>query len=229
MSLGLLTHSIPADSDKARFVLPSWLLSDDFEFSVDLGHGCSQNDELSYYPPNPCNSPATIASTPGSSQSNTGSTSHHSNRPCAEIAEIKLATSGPFNGIAGTPFYGDRENTKSLDPGAPRKRGRPPMKTARHSTSEEARLTRSTHNQVEKKYRDKLNGHFDRLQAVLQSVAPEHVANNSDNCSRSISKVEVLDLARRRIQELERENESLRRYQSQFVAAEKKERYNLFY
>jgi len=94
--------------------------------------------------------------------------------------------------------------------------GRPPP-----GPTEEVRRARHNHNLVEKQYRNRLNGHFERLIAVLPPATgedddefPDGMGGAGGGCGddprRRLSKAEVLDLARRRIKTLERQNEGLR-------------------
>jgi hypothetical protein len=66
---------------------------------------------------------------------------------------------------------------------------------------------------VEKQYRNRLNAQFEMLLAALPT--PVDANDVEDGCDmdeeRKISKVEVLEMARRRIRSLERETDCLRR------------------
>ncbi|EKD19637.1 helix-loop-helix DNA-binding domain containing protein [Drepanopeziza brunnea f. sp. 'multigermtubi' MB_m1] len=66
------------------------------------------------------------------------------------------------------------------------------------------RQTRLNHNQVEKQYRNRLNGHFEGLLLVLPREA---VAGRGGE--KKVSKAEVLSLARKHIKELERQRDRL--------------------
>ncbi|KAI1094572.1 hypothetical protein F5B19DRAFT_40144 [Rostrohypoxylon terebratum] len=73
----------------------------------------------------------------------------------------------------------------------------------------EEQKSRDTHNQVEKQYRNRLNAHFESLLEALpetmQAGEGEEDAETMDLSDRRVSKAEVLDMARRHIQALERE------------------------
>ncbi|KAI2612817.1 uncharacterized protein GGS25DRAFT_529363 [Hypoxylon fragiforme] len=86
------------------------------------------------------------------------------------------------------------------------------------STAEEQK-SRDTHNQVEKQYRNRLNAHFESLlDALPENMQAGEVCDENPNpnpngdgeglmdlSDRRVSKAEVLDMARRHIQALERE------------------------
>ncbi|KAI0840648.1 hypothetical protein F5Y06DRAFT_308816 [Hypoxylon sp. FL0890] len=76
------------------------------------------------------------------------------------------------------------------------------------ATAEEQK-SRETHNQVEKQYRNRLNAHFESLLEALpetmQAGEGEDDGESLDLTDRRVSKAEVLDMARRHIQALERE------------------------
>ncbi|KAI1393858.1 uncharacterized protein F4822DRAFT_439759 [Hypoxylon trugodes] len=75
--------------------------------------------------------------------------------------------------------------------------------------SAEEQKSRETHNQVEKQYRNRLNAHFesllDALPETMQAGEGEDEGEALDLTDRRVSKAEVLDMARRHIQTLERE------------------------
>ncbi|KAL7626693.1 hypothetical protein AAE478_003467 [Parahypoxylon ruwenzoriense] len=77
----------------------------------------------------------------------------------------------------------------------------------------EEQKTRETHNQVEKQYRNRLNAHFesllDALPETMQAGEEEDGGEALDLTDRRVSKAEVLDMARRHIQALERECNAL--------------------
>lgn len=75
---------------------------------------------------------------------------------------------------------------------------------------------RAAHNQVEQQYRQRLNAHFERLLAVLPvgdgtDETGEMCGSGVEPDRRKVSKAEVLDLARRRIEVLEWEVRRLER------------------
>lgn len=91
------------------------------------------------------------------------------------------------------------------------------------ATSPEEERARSSHNQVEKQYRNRLNHQFERLLAILPTpidesggIEGEDAARNSD---RRLSKVEVLDMARQHIQMLEREASELEQQRQELVSS----------
>jgi len=80
----------------------------------------------------------------------------------------------------------------------------------RHSTcssTSNGSGTRTNHNAVEKEYRNRLNGQFETL---LQALPKDCIDDLSDGVmsrqDKKVSKAEVLILAKKRIEELEREN-----------------------
>ncbi|OTB07130.1 hypothetical protein M426DRAFT_8859 [Hypoxylon sp. CI-4A] len=77
----------------------------------------------------------------------------------------------------------------------------------------EEQKNRDTHNQVEKQYRNRLNAHFESLLEALpetmQAGEGEDDGEALDLTDRRVSKAEVLDMARRHIQTLERDNAAL--------------------
>ena len=78
-------------------------------------------------------------------------------------------------------------------------------------TSEERRA-RQNHNIVEKQYRNRLNMQFNRLLSILpanQVDGPDAVGRPVEFDDRRMSKAEVLELARRRIHDLEMEIQEL--------------------
>ncbi|KAK2667138.1 hypothetical protein RAB80_017559 [Fusarium oxysporum f. sp. vasinfectum] len=83
----------------------------------------------------------------------------------------------------------------------------------------EERWARASHNRVEKHYRNRLNVQFESLLNVLPAKTRHDAKGNGDdiesdgtnNPDRRVSKGEVLEMARKRIQALEREGNELRR------------------
>lgn len=79
--------------------------------------------------------------------------------------------------------------------------------------SAEEQKSRETHNQVEKQYRNRLNAHFESLLDALPETMQAGEGEDGDEgagaaldlTDRRVSKAEVLDMARRHIQALERE------------------------
>ncbi|KAK1691180.1 hypothetical protein BDP55DRAFT_690156 [Colletotrichum godetiae] len=92
----------------------------------------------------------------------------------------------------------------------------------------EERRTRASHNLVEKQYRNRLNAQFEGLlNALPEQVRGPAGAGDGDesdpqaaaaaNEERRVSKAEVLDMARRHIQNLERERETLHRERGELL------------
>ncbi|QKD57183.1 uncharacterized protein FOBCDRAFT_321376 [Fusarium oxysporum Fo47] len=83
----------------------------------------------------------------------------------------------------------------------------------------EERRARASHNRVEKHYRNRLNAQFESLlNALLAKVRQGDISNGDDNewdgtsdLDRRVSKGEVLEMARKCIQGLERESNELQR------------------
>lgn len=69
------------------------------------------------------------------------------------------------------------------------------------------RSARVSHNQVEKKYRNRLKGQFERL---LSALPAEMTMGDSSDTTKALSKAEVLDLARRQICAMSAENDALK-------------------
>lgn len=106
----------------------------------------------------------------------------------------------------------------------PRRKRRSQLRTAARTAKQrgvaivtgEAKA-RAAHNAVEQQYRKRLNGHFERLLAVLPATLSEEEArakkgeDGSEVDERRVSKAEVLDRARRWITELERQKSALER------------------
>ncbi|KAL5603823.1 hypothetical protein FOVSG1_006573 [Fusarium oxysporum f. sp. vasinfectum] len=87
------------------------------------------------------------------------------------------------------------------------------------STPSQERRARASHNRVEKHYRNRLNAQFESLLNVLPAKTRQDGNGNGDdiesdgtnNPDRRVSKGEVLEMARKRIQALEREGNELQR------------------
>ncbi|PNP60788.1 hypothetical protein FNYG_14480 [Fusarium nygamai] len=83
----------------------------------------------------------------------------------------------------------------------------------------EERRARASHNRVEKHYRNRLNAQFESLLNALPTKARQSDNSNGDdnewdgisNLDRRVSKGEVLEMARKRIQALELESNELQR------------------
>lgn len=73
---------------------------------------------------------------------------------------------------------------------------------------ETTKMSRTSHNMVEKQYRNRLNGQFSTLLGVLPpdlvGVEVEGYGRDDSSAEKKVSKAEVLILAKRRIQDLER-------------------------
>jgi len=79
---------------------------------------------------------------------------------------------------------------------------------AKSATDKAQSPGRKSHNQVEKKYRDRLNDQFERLLTTLAVSAAEGEGLDEEGL-RPLSKSAVLGLARRRLMTLEKENRML--------------------
>jgi hypothetical protein len=107
-------------------------------------------------------------------------------------------------------------------------------KTARHhkpADTAEERRTRSSHNLVEKQYRNRLNAHFESLLQALPEQLRSGAADDDDeggggggapappdgSGDRRLSKGQVLDLARRHIKTLERQRDAMHHENQEFV------------
>ncbi|KAH8653394.1 hypothetical protein BX600DRAFT_515669 [Xylariales sp. PMI_506] len=122
----------------------------------------------------------------------------------------------PVSPSASSPGGGSGKSTSKL-----RSASRTSKNTHHNPpATEEERKNRASHNQVEKQYRNRLNAHFESLLSAL----PEHMRGSGGggdedddggggggggagdgSGDRKVSKAEVLDMARRHIQALERE------------------------
>lgn len=138
--------------------------------------------------------------------------------PVAPVAEQSQSASPNPDAPAAHPHRPSR-----LRSGSRARRNGP----ARPSPTAEERKSRSSHNLVEKQYRNRLNAQFDSLLDVLPDAmrsaavpGPGPGAEESEgvfradlstaeSCERRVSKGEVLELARRRIQMLERERDDI--------------------
>ena len=89
----------------------------------------------------------------------------------------------------------------------------PPARAAKAKTeaagTERQTTSRESHNQVEKKYRDRLNDQFQRLLATVALASQGDPDAMDDDNQRPLSKSAVLGLARRRLLVLEKENRQL--------------------
>ena len=96
--------------------------------------------------------------------------------------------------------------SKNLDKEASDKSSKP-----KSAIEERGRLSasRESHNQVEKKYRDRLNDQFKRLQATLAVSSEPDPEARDDDSQRPLSKSAVLGLARHRLLFLEKEKSKL--------------------
>jgi hypothetical protein len=131
--------------------------------------------------------------------------------------------SSHHNGVESGPAVVPKLRTAS------RKAKTPSKTAARNAIPHEVQVARASHNLVEKKYRSRLNGQFERLIAVLPSRGGSLddmdgggggglLGDDDDDDARRLSKGEVLDLARQRIKALEKENKLLARERDQLVA-----------
>ena len=80
---------------------------------------------------------------------------------------------------------------------------------ASKSRKQQTPPARKSHNQVEKKYRDRLNDQFERLLAALAVSSAQDGEGLDEDGMRPLSKSAVLGLARRRLLALEKENQML--------------------
>lgn len=85
----------------------------------------------------------------------------------------------------------------------------PKDRSTPRETSRTMNKPRLSHNEIEKRYRTRLNAEFDRLLASLPNTMTMGGGNTQDK-HRSVGKAKVLCLARERIDALELQNESLR-------------------
>ncbi|KAG9239166.1 hypothetical protein BJ875DRAFT_244318 [Amylocarpus encephaloides] len=67
--------------------------------------------------------------------------------------------------------------------------------------------TRTNHNLIERKYRNRLNGQFETLLSALPTPAED--SSRDEETEKRISKAEILTLAKERIESLERDMEAL--------------------
>lgn len=89
----------------------------------------------------------------------------------------------------------------------------------------EDRRTRASHNLVEKQYRNRLNSQFESLlSAIPEQIRQGGEAENSDGAAdlaadRRVSKGEVLEMARKHIQSLERERDILEKEKNELLGS----------
>jgi hypothetical protein len=89
----------------------------------------------------------------------------------------------------------------------------------RPAISPKEKCARNRHNQVEKRYCNRLNQHFERLIAVLPVARlRDDDPQDGEQATQRLSKAEVLDIARRHIRSLETENSKLEAEGQQLVA-----------
>lgn len=154
----------------------------------------------------------------------------HSKR--AKTTSRRALSKSPMNTAAALPSPptiagSSKGNTRSTGSSKSRPSSRSLKKAAKAAktigqapeiaeAAEDGRM-RSSHNVVEKQYRNRLNAQFEGLMSALpenlkaQGVPGAENADtlNSDVAERRISKAEVLDMARRHIQTLEQERDLL--------------------
>lgn len=82
----------------------------------------------------------------------------------------------------------------------------PPRLRSPKSTRLSTVVLRTTHNQVEKQYRDRLNKQFDSL---LQTLPEGKLEDDNTSGEKRVSKAEVLIWAQRHIKELEKDKAKL--------------------
>jgi len=130
-----------------------------------------------------------------------------------------LPTTPPF-GAPPSPASATSSSRRSSDKAAgltrlrtSRKHGRDAAAAkpgkAKLAAEEKQSASRESHNQVEKKYRDRLNDQFERLLATLALSSKSDPDTMDDDSQRPLSKSAVLGLARRRLLVLEKENRQL--------------------
>ncbi|KAI2626483.1 hypothetical protein GGR54DRAFT_653306 [Hypoxylon sp. NC1633] len=146
---------------------------------------------------------AAVTSPPPSSRS-TGSShkkhKHNSSRPKKSSRSQQVFSPGSTSSASNNAASKSRLRSASRT-----------SKNTHHNppASVEEQKSRETHNQVEKQYRNRLNAHFESLLEALpetmQAGDGDEEGEPLDLTDRRVSKAEVLDMARRHIQALERE------------------------
>ena len=156
------------------------------------------------------------------SSRSSASQSRRVKKPVREYAGLGDQTSiqaGPSRNAPPSPVVGPSSSTTAR-PSKLRSASRT-SKNTHHKPAEtpEERRSRASHNLVEKQYRNRLNAQFENLLNVL----PDHVRSGGpgeeddsegpmpDTTDRRVSKAEVLEMARRHIKSLERNNSALAR------------------
>ncbi|KAI4870872.1 hypothetical protein F4820DRAFT_402198 [Hypoxylon rubiginosum] len=155
---------------------------------------------------------AVVTSPPSTSSTSAGSSSHRkqksnnasSSRPSRKSRHQQVFSPGSTSS-ASNNNAGARSRLRSASRTSKNTHHNPPA-------SVEEQKNRETHNQVEKQYRNRLNAHFESLLDALpetmqagEGEGEDEGAGALDLTDRRVSKAEVLDMARRHIQALERE------------------------
>ena len=133
------------------------------------------------------------------------------------------ASLGPHGTISATPLDSGTGKQK------PMSKLRSAARTSKnqvHRPSEtmEERKSRNSHNIVEKQYRNRLNARFESLLNALPDTirgeggsGEEGETQNFDIGEKRVSKAEVLDMARRHIQSLERDRDALEKERDELL------------
>jgi hypothetical protein len=144
----------------------------------------------------------------------------------AHRGKPKSATTPPPSLLSASPPKRHQTHLRTAARSA--KRGIGGSKRRPDEESDTESRARAAHNQVEQHYRQRLNAYFEKLLAVLPAVdmhgeggsdEDEPQGSSSGNQRRKVSKAEVLDLARRRIEALEWEVETLQRDKKELARA----------
>ncbi|KAI0180252.1 hypothetical protein GGR52DRAFT_587828 [Hypoxylon sp. FL1284] len=148
-------------------------------------------------------SPPTSSTSTGSSttrQKNASSRPRRSRQVLSPGSATSSTTAGKASGAGSSSSSASRLRSASRT-----------SKNTHHNppASAEEQKSRETHNQVEKQYRNRLNAHFESLLEALpetmQAGEGDDEGEALDLTDRRVSKAEVLDMARRHIQALERQ------------------------
>ncbi|XXH04914.1 hypothetical protein Hte_011336 [Hypoxylon texense] len=167
-----------------------------------------------------------VTSPPSTSSTSAGSSSHRKHKSSSNNNNNASSSSRSSRKSRHQQVFSPGSTTSSASNagggGGRSSRLRSASRTSKNThhnppASAEEQKNRETHNQVEKQYRNRLNAHFESLLDALPETMQAGEGEGEDDgggrggeaaldlTDRRVSKAEVLDMARRHIQALERE------------------------
>ncbi|KAI1769587.1 hypothetical protein GGR53DRAFT_7451 [Hypoxylon sp. FL1150] len=164
-----------------------------------------------------------VVTSPPSTSSKPAGSSHRKQKHNASRSRKPPRNNNNNNNNSQQQVFSPGSTSSTSNNASSRSRLRSASRTSKNThhnppASAEEQKSRETHNQVEKQYRNRLNAHFesllDALPDTMQAGEGEGEENEGgggeaaralDLTDRRVSKAEVLDMARRHIQALERE------------------------